>query len=249
VLQEPFTKDLASLILNESGPAKIITACNVLAHVDDINDVLAGVARLLAPDGVLVAENHDLASVVDGGQWDTVYHEHLRFYDPHSFAAVLARHGLGNRKFHTVPTHGGSFRMFAEHAVVSPYQPEPRDYDFARLQYDAQKARRAVRLALAVDGPAWGIGATARATTVINYCGLNVEDVPCVVEVAGSDKIGHYIPGTRIPVVDEKRLFEASQPPRAVLFSWHLADRIVPMLRERGYKGEITVPLPQLAYR
>ena len=91
----------------------------------------------------------------------------------------------------------------------------------------------------------WGIGATARATTIINYCGLDVEDIECVCEVAGSDKIGHYIPGTRIPIVDEAELF-ASQPARAVLFSWHLADHIIPKLRDRGYDGEIIVPLPTL---
>jgi hypothetical protein len=70
-----------------------------------------------------------------------------------------------------------------------------------------------------------------------------VEDIPCVCEVPGSDKLGHYIPGTRIPVVDEARLVE-EQPPLAVLFSWHLADKIVPKLRERGYTGEIILPLP-----
>jgi hypothetical protein len=86
-----------------------------------------------------------------------------------------------------------------------------------------------------------GIGATARATTIINYCGLDIEDVPYVCEVAGSDKIGHYIPGTRIPVVDEARLFEDQAD--AVLFSWHLADVIVPNLRERGYTGDIVLPL------
>jgi hypothetical protein len=72
-----------------------------------------------------------------------------------------------------------------------------------------------------------------------------VQDVACVCEVPGSDKIGHFIPGTRIPVVDEARLFQL-QPPHVVLFSWHLADVIVPKLRERGYEGEIILPLPTL---
>jgi hypothetical protein len=115
------------------------------------------------------------------------------------------------------------------------------------LQHDALEARRAIRLSL--SEPAVGIGATARATTVINYCGLDVEDVPYVVEVAGSDKIGHYVPGTRIPVVNEAVLFGPDYPLRTILFSWHLADRIVPTLRGLGYVGEITVPLPHLEYR
>ncbi len=241
-----FTERLAQQILDEHGPAKVITACNVLAHVDDIGDVMRGIRLLLAEDGVLVAENHDLKSVVDGGQWDTVYHEHLRFYDPYSFYALLARYGMGAVAWIPVPTHGGSFRMLAEsHRERQCEPPERRDYDFKRLAHDASIARDAILLC--VDGgPIVGIGATARATTIINYCGLDVDQIEYVCEVAGSDKIGHYIPGTRIPVVDEQVLFD-ERPDCALLFSWHMADVIVPKLRERGYDGEIILPLPTLA--
>ena len=83
--KEFFTEELAQRIVAEHGQAKVVTACNVLAHVEDIHDVMRGINVLLADNGVLVAENHDLASVVDGGQWDTVYHEHLRFFDRISF--------------------------------------------------------------------------------------------------------------------------------------------------------------------
>jgi hypothetical protein len=107
--QEPFTSALARQILDWHGPAKVITACNVLAHVEDINDVLRGVDILLADDGVLIAENHDLRSVV-AGQWDTVYHEHLRYYSPYSFARTLEANGFATEVFKTIPTHGGSFR-------------------------------------------------------------------------------------------------------------------------------------------
>ena len=237
---EFFSEELAARIVRELGPAKVITACNVLAHVDDPGDVMRGIGRLLADDGLLIVENHDLASVVDG-QWDTVYHEHLRYYDPHSFNALLEAYGFGCREWQQIPTHGGSFRMLAQRGVH--VTPSPRDYDFDTLADTAKRARRELRR---VSG-AWGIGATARATTIINYCGMDVQDIPCVCEVPGSDKIGHYIPGTRIPVVDEARLFE-EQPAHVVLFSWHLADRIVPKLRESGYTGEIILPLPVLDY-
>jgi hypothetical protein len=231
-----FTEEVAKRIVQRHGNATVITACNVLAHVEDIGDVMRGINVLLADDGILIAENHDLAYVVDS-QWDTVYHEHLRYYDPHSFNALLEAHGFGCREWQQIPTHGGSFRMLAQRGAS--LIPSPRDYDFDGLAAGAARARRELRR---VSG-AWGIGATARATTIINYCGLDVEDIPCVCEVPGSDKLGHYIPGTRIPVVDEARLIE-EQPPLAVLFSWHLADVIVPKLRERGYTGEIILPLP-----
>lgn len=234
-----FDERLARRIVEDHGHAKVVTACNVLAHVEDIHDVMAGIDVLLADDGLLVAENHDLQAVV-GGQWDTVYHEHLRFYDPHSFGRLLQFHGLGAVAWQPIGTHGGSVRAFAVRGARPVVVPR-RVYDFKALAQDAWWARTSIRAATA-GGGVYGIGATARATTIINYCGLDVEDVECVCEVAGSDKIGHYIPGTRIPVVDEAQLLQ-DQPDRAVLFSWHLADRIVPKLRERGYRGEIIVPI------
>jgi hypothetical protein len=126
--REFFSEALAREIVAEHGKAQVVTACNVLAHVDDIADVMRGIGVLLADDGILIAENHDLASVVDG-QWDTVYHEHLRFYDPHSFNALLQAYGFGCREWQRIPTHGGSFRMLAQRGVH--VDPSPRDYDFA----------------------------------------------------------------------------------------------------------------------
>jgi hypothetical protein len=242
VYQTFFDRLTAEQIRLVHGPAKVITACNVLAHVEDIGEVMRCIDLLLADDGILIAENHDLQSVVDG-QWDTVYHEHLRFYDPFSFNALLEAHGFGCREWQRIPTHGGSFRMLAQRgAGVAPL---PRDYDFDLLGTIVADARSNLRAELDHLPSVWGIGATARATTIINYCGLDVEDIACVCEVSGSDKIGHCIPGTRIPVVDEARLFE-EQPRHVVLFSWHLADKIVPKLREQGYEGEIILPLPTL---
>lgn len=241
--QQFFTEALAKRIRDEHGPAKVITACNVLAHVEDIGDVMRGIDVLLADDGLLVAENHDLASVVDGGQWDTVYHEHLRFYSPHSFNALLNKHGFGALNWRKISTHGGSFRMLATTNPHLRSKPPIRDlYDFDALARVARLARAELREQAQCVA---GIGATARATTIINYCGLDIEDLQYVCEVSGSDKIGHYIPGTRIPVVDESRLFE-EQPERALLLSWHLAAVIVPKLRKRGYEGEIILPLPTL---
>jgi SAM-dependent methyltransferase len=237
--QDYFSEELAERMLDEYGQAKVITACNVLAHVEDIDEVMRGIRLLLAPDGVLIAENHDLASVVDG-QWDAIYHEHLRFFSPHSFDWLLRKHGLAMQEWKQIPTHGGSFRMVASRNGHHR-SARRREYNWEGLRKSAFRTRSELRLG--VDGGyAYGIGATARATTIINYCGFDVEDIACVCEVSGSDKIGRLIPGTRIPVVDEARLFE-DQPAEVVLFSWHMADVIVPKLREKGYEGEIIIPL------
>jgi SAM-dependent methyltransferase len=240
VWQSFFSEKVAGQIVEKYGQAKVITACNVLAHVEDIDDVMRGIRHLLAPDGVLIAENHDLASVVLG-QWDTIYHEHLRFFSPRSFEWLLRKHGLAMEEWKRIPTHGGSFRMVAGRRSHHRSTGKPWKYDFEALRWLAQQARDELR-AVTTSARAYGIGATARATTIINYCGLDVEDIACVCEVSGSDKIGRLIPGTRIPVVDEARLFE-DQPAEVVLFSWHMADVIVPKLREKGYEGEIIIPL------
>jgi SAM-dependent methyltransferase len=240
--QAPFTEKLARHILDEHGPAKVVTACNVLAHVEDLDSVMRGIKALLAPDGLLIAENHDLESVL-AGQWDTVYHEHLRFYSPYTFHLLLRKHEMTAIRWQDVPTHGGSFRMIAELGCNGYKVPPLRHYDFRALTEQAARSRYMIRDA-AGDGIV-GIGATARATTIINYVGLDAPRLEYVCEVPGSDKIGHYIPGTTVPVVDEQRLFD-EQPERALLFSWHLADSIVPKLRDRGYRGEIIVPLPEV---
>lgn len=237
--REFFSEELARRIVKKHGHADVVTACNVLAHVDDIDDVMRGISHLLYDDGLLVAENGDLDALVDGGQWDFVYHEHLRYYSPYSFQQLLKHHGFGVKTWTKTPTHGGSFRMFARKGARDLDLPVRQHYDFAHLRESAARTRRQVR-AITADGPVWGIGATARATTVINYCGLDIEDIECVCEVPGSDKIGRYIPGTSIPVVSEEEMIE-QQPDMALLFSWHLKDVIVPNLRDRGYRGEICV--------
>lgn len=240
--QDFFSAKLGSQIAVEQGHAKLVTATNVLAHVDDIHDTVDGIVALLADDGRLIAENHDLASIAEGGQWDTIYHEHARFFDPHTFAALLQRHGLVVEGWHPISTHGGSFRMVARQGEGDI--PKRREYDWAALAGAVNGVRAALRHICAEESEVWAIGATARATTVIHACGLDVEDIACVCEVSGSDKIGRRIPGTRIPVVDERELFE-HQPSAAILFSWHLSDFIVPKLIEKGYRGDMVVPLPK----
>jgi hypothetical protein len=238
-----FDEHVARRIVEQHGPAKVITACNVLAHVEDLGTVMRGIKALLAPDGVLIAENHDLRSVL-AGQWDMVYHEHLRYYSPRSFDALLYRHGMGCQSWQSIDVHGGSFRMAAFHGQGRRINSVPASTE--NLQAEVSAARADLRRVLAKNGPVIGIGASARATTIINYCGFDVEDIECVVEVPGSDKIGHYVPGTRIPILDEAYLADHQAP--CLLLSWHLEDIVVPRLRKRDHMQRIIVPLPDLHY-
>ena len=229
------------------GPAKIVTACNVMAHVENIHDVLDGVANLLADDGVFVSENHDVANITDGMQWDCLYHEHLRFYSPGTYADLLQRHGLHVERIEPIGTHGGSFRTYAVKTELAPVVQAVAcsDVDYAaRVRETRSDIRDVIAVANGI-GEVYGTGAAARAATVVQYCGLTADDIAAVCEVPTSDKLGHYMPGTEIPVVDEARLIE-DQPETAILFSWHVAKHIIPKLRDRGYRGDIIIPLPQV---
>ena len=226
-----FSLDTAQLIRKDAGEASVITASNVLAHVPDVHDFLHGVNLLLADDGVFITENHDWNSISRGLQIDTIYHEHLRYYTMASLSYLLAQHDLSITGVTEIPAHGGSFRVTA--------MREPGD-----LEAKAKQVRISLQALLgSLDGPVYGIGATTRATPLIHYTGIQ-DRLECVCEVPGSDKIGRRFPGTQIPVVDEGRLIK-DQPPYALILSWHIADIIMPKIRQMGYRGKFIIPLPE----
>jgi Putative zinc binding domain/Methyltransferase domain len=121
--QDFFTSGVARLIVSSIGQAKVITACNVLAHVPDPHDFLEGVRILLAPGGIFVTENHDVASVLHRLQIDTIYHEHLRYYSIASLSYLLSKHGLDAWDTESIPVHGGSFRTWARHEARQQTAP------------------------------------------------------------------------------------------------------------------------------
>jgi hypothetical protein len=230
--REPFTTALADKIIDYHGHAQVITACNVFAHVPDPHDVANGFRRLLADDGTLIIETHDVASVTEGLQIDTIYHEHLRYFSVATLARLLAIHGLTLRSAEPIPTHGGSFRAFIA-----------KDRSAAFTGRSVRALTRLHALLVSLDSPVYGIGATTRATPLI--FAAEIQDyISCVCEITGSEKIGLNMPGTSIPVVDEARLIE-DQPEYALLFAWHIWKDLMKSLRAKGYKGKFIVPLPE----
>ena len=226
-----FTSKLAEDIRARYGTAKVITANNVLAHVPDIHDVMAGIALLLGDDGVLITDNHDVGSITGGLQIDTIYHEHIRYWSITTMARLLSMHNLTVTATENIPAHGGSFRTWAK-----PQQT-------ATLGSRAQDAGRSLlELIEHLDGQVYGVGATTRATPLIHFAGIS-DHLACVCELPGSEKIGKTMPGTDIPIVDEARLIK-DQPAYALIFSWHIADDIIPALRSKGYQGQFIIPLP-----
>ncbi|HTS41047.1 MAG TPA: class I SAM-dependent methyltransferase [Xanthobacteraceae bacterium] len=258
-LQRYFSKDVAREVKQAHGAAKVITAANCFAHIEDIHAIVDGILEMLAPDGVFISESHYLIGLLDRLQYDTIYHEHLRYYSVGSLAHLLSMHGLEVFHARPIPTHGGSIRVYAARQGTRPVQGSVKTMIEAEPRGDAmrkrlQKFRNDVMLsklrllALVRDikekgGRIVGISAPSRASTLVNYVGLDEAIVDYVCEIKGSLKIGKCMPGTLIPVVEESRMF-GDQPDCAIIFSWHIAEELAPKLRSKGYRGMLVTPLP-----
>lgn len=243
------------------GRARLVTATNVFAHIHDVGRLMDNLGRLLAPDGIFISESHYLLDLVQTLQYDTIYHEHLRYYSLTSLQTLLATYGFRVFRVTRIPTHGGSIRVYAsrakDQAVDGSVEARLADERAAGLageswipDFRARVTRSKLQLyellaRLKADGASiYGIGAPSRASTLVNYVGLDDGIVECVLELPASKKVDKYLPGTRIPVLDEARLY-ADQPPYALLLSWHIAAEMCANLTKRGYRGDFIVPLPE----
>jgi hypothetical protein len=247
-------------ILETQGPAKLVTATNVFAHMENIHQVVRCVDSLLSDDkGVFISESHYWLPLVETLQYDTIYHEHMRYYSLTSIKYLLDQHGFEVFNAKRIPTHGGSIRVYAARSGQYEIQPSIAELleeeagvltmdCMARFKSDVLQSKLALNALLkdikAEGKSVYGIAAPSRASTLVNYCGLDDGSIDCVVEVPGSHKIGNYMPGTIIPIVDEQLLFE-NQPDYAMLLAWHIADELAPILRAKGFKGKFIVPLPK----
>ena len=255
-----FGRAAAAKVRAQVGQAKVVTAANVFAHIEDVHTIVDGILDLLADDGVFISESHYLMSLMETVQYDTIYHEHLRHYSITSVRHLLAMHGLEVIFARRIPTHGGSIRVYAGRKGKFPVAPEvaailAEEEQGGPLRDRLAEFRRRTVMskldlyAMLRDRKAkghriYGISAPSRASTLVTYVGLNRDIIDCVLELPGSYKVGKYMPGTLIPIEDESRMF--SDPPDvAVLFSWHIADELMPKLRKKGYRGDFVIPLPE----
>jgi hypothetical protein len=259
-LQRYFGEAVAREIVSSHGRAKIITAANCFAHIEDVHGVVEGILALLADDGIFVSESHYLMGLLDRLQYDTIYHEHLRYYSLRSLKYLLEMHGLEVVHAVPIPTHGGSIRVYAARrgmmkvrdSVASMLAEEPEGEAMlarlARFRNDVLLSKlrlMAIMKDIKEAGQrVCGISAPSRASTLVCYTGLDDGTLDYVAEIKGSLKIGKLMPGTIVPVVEETRLFE-DQPDYALILSWHIAEELMPKLREKGFAGRFIVPLPQ----
>jgi SAM-dependent methyltransferase len=255
-----FNQATATEVLESHGKARVITAANVFAHIAEPHGVVTAITDLLAPDGLFISESHYLLALVETVQYDTIYHEHLRYYHLGSLIRLLAEHGLEVFKVERIPTHGGSIRVFSarqgtrsvDASVAQALAAEAAAglNDGSGLKAFRDRVIRSKAELFELLAPLkragariYGIGAPSRSSTLINYTGLDDGILDCVLEISTSHKLNKYIPGTRIPVLDEKKLFE-DQPEYALLLSWHITDELVSNLKSKGFKGKFISPLP-----
>lgn len=254
-----FNLDVAKRVVAEVGHARVITACNCFAHIENVGNIVDGILEFIGDDGVFISESHYLISLLETLQYDTIYHEHLRYYSLKSISYLLESKGLEVFHAKRIPTHGGSIRVYAarkgtqtirssvQEMIAAEDARGPMRDQLAAFRDQVVNSKLELNKLLAEikqDGSRiFGISAPSRGSTLFNYCGMDDQIIDCIVEIKGSKKIGKYLPGTLIPVEDEARLFN-EQPEYALLLAWHIADDLIPKLKKFGYEGKFIVPLP-----
>lgn len=257
-INEFFDGKASAQVVEKYGKAKIVTAANVFAHIENVHEIVSSILEMLDDDGIFISESHYLLPLIETLQYDTIYHEHLRYYSLKSLQYLFELHGLEIIHARPIPTHGGSIRVYTARKGQRPVQESVTRIlaeEEVKLTWDAfmdfRKRVSQSKLDLMAmlqeirskNEKVYGIGAPSRASTLVNYVGLDDSIIDCVLEIKGSYKIGKYMPGTLIPVLEESKLVE-DQPEYAILFSWHIADELIPKLKEKGYRGKFIVPLP-----
>lgn len=259
-----FGRDTAAEIAHEHGRPDLLLGNNVLAHVPDLNDFVAGMKILLAPNGVVTMEFPHLRRLMAENQFDTIYHEHFSYFSFVAVEKVFAHHGLTMFDVEELPTHGGSLRIFARHAenealpvganVMALRQREIDEGFLTLAKYrsfgDQVMQTKRKLLAFLIDArqrgkKVVGYGAPGKGNTLLNYCGIRTDFLDFTVD-ANPYKQGKFTPGTRIPILAPDTIREA-RPDYVLILPWNLKDEISQAASYIGeWGGRFVVPIPEV---
>ncbi|WP_119967462.1 class I SAM-dependent methyltransferase [Simplicispira lacusdiani] len=262
VVERFFGRELARELVAQGQAADLTAANNVLAHVPDINDFVAGFAVLLKPAGVATFEFPHLLQLVQQCQFDTLYHEHFSYLSLTAVQRIFAANGLTVFDVEELPTHGGSLRVYArrtdgesrpEASAVAALLAREAQAGVASagfysgFQQECLRIKREL-LSFLIAAQAQGrkvaaYGAAAKGNTLLNFAGVRADLLPYVVD-RNPAKQGKFLPGSRIPVVDEAHL-RADRPDVVLILPWNLRDEVVAQLayiREWGGRFAVAVP-------
>lgn len=260
-IQEFFTRDLATDIFEKHGSFKVVTAANMFAHVAKLASLIEGVRYLLDDDGVFVTESHYLLDLLETVQYDSIYHEHLKYYTIRSLDTLFSYYDMSIVDCELIPNYGGSIRVFAKKGKGLKASERLKnqkkveldffatDRQFDRFVTRVNKSKYDLQLFLAdckKEGKTVrGVGSPGRAATLLKFCNVDISDIKYIAEQSTSLKLGLHMPNTHIPIVDEALLFE-EQPDYVLMLSWHYWQPIADNLRKKGLKSKIVLPLPEL---
>jgi SAM-dependent methyltransferase len=257
-----FGVETAAQMRDEGLKADLLLGNNVLAHVPDINDFVAGMAIALKSDGVVTMEFPHLLKLMQFNQFDTIYHEHFSYLSLLTVERIFEAHGLQVFDVDELPTHGGSLRIYARHdngGAVMPNVESVRRSEseagidqlstYAEFKEKVEATKRAL-LAFLIKAKATGkrivaYGAAAKGNTLLNYCGVRQDFVDFVVDRSPA-KQNRYLPGTHIPVFAPDKIDEM-KPDYVLILPWNIKDEIVSKMRHiRDWGGKFVVPIPKV---
>jgi SAM-dependent methyltransferase len=256
-----FGNQLASEVVRENGPADLVIGNNVLAQVPELNDFVAGIGQLLSPSGIATLEFPHLQRLVEGNQFDTIYHEHFSYFSFLAFERLAQQHGLRLIDVEELPTHGGSLRVYLAGPqsvmLASPRVAKLLEREQA-LGYGAmagyrsfaarvrQTKRRLVSLLVTLKDAnkrICGYGAPGKGNTLLNYCGIGMDFIDFTVD-RNPHKHGKYLPGTHIPILPVESI-DALRPDYVLILPWNLKQEIVEQMRHiADWGGRFIVPIP-----
>jgi len=251
-------------ITGAHGHADLVVGNNVLAHVPDLNDFVAGLGQLLKPTGVLTMEFPHLHRLIEENQFDTIYHEHFSYLSFIVVDRVFRRHGLALFDVEEVPTHGGSLRVFAQPADTGSQEVKPsvralldrereQGYEdletYAAFAEQVRETKRKLLIFLIEAKRAGksvaGYGAPGKGNTLLNYCGIRTDFLDYTVD-RSPHKQGRFLPGTHIPIHAPEKLAE-TKPDYVLILPWNLKDEIMKqMAGVRAWGGRFVVPIPEV---
>ncbi|WP_426408203.1 methyltransferase domain-containing protein [Bradyrhizobium ganzhouense] len=262
-LEEFFGAEVGARLAAAGKQADLMAANNVLAHVPDINGFLAGFANLLKPGGVATFEFPHLLRLIEENQFDTIYHEHFSYLSLTALEKIFRHNGLAMFDVEELPTHGGSLRVFTQRAASGSRAVTDRIAQLLARESAAGLASasgysgfqsRAERvkddlLAFLIEAKRQrkrvaAYGAAAKGNTLLNFAGIRRDFIAYVVDLnpAKQDK---YMPGSRIPIVDEARLL-ADRPDYVVILPWNLKSEVMSQLRQAGFAGRFVTAIPAI---
>lgn len=253
-----YDKSSSKKILKKYGKAKFIFATNVFAHIDNVRDVLKNIKSNLTSDGVFITESHYFLSLIETCQFDTIYHEHMRYYTLIALKKLFDSVGLNIIFVKKIKTHGGSIRVYASKKNL--YIKNNNINKFISIEKKKLSHKNITKFKRSVissklqnikilsdiikkNKVIYGVSAPSRASTLINYFGIDENLIECILETKGSHKIGKYIPGTKIPIIEETTKI-LKKCDYLYLFSWHIADELILNIKKKGFKGKFIIPLP-----